>query len=150
MAYEEKNGNVVEESFNLYAFLRLMTVIAKKWWFVVIFMVVFMLFGFIFAKVTYTEQYSSQIIFNVSNKDKDIAGAAATYITQSDAEASAMLAINFKEIVENGNDFITAIRNSVLEETGKKYEKEELRQMISVNIVTEGTLVYVRVVSDDK
>ena len=150
MAYEEKNGNVVEESFNLYAFLRLMTVIAKKWWFVVIFMVVFMLFGFIFAKVTYTEQYSSQIIFNVSNKDKDIAGAAATYITQSDAEASAMLAINFKEIVENGNDFITAIRNSVLEETGKKYEKEELREMISVNIVTEGTLVYVRVVSDDK
>ena len=88
MAYEEKN-KVEDSSASLYSIIRLVSVIAKKWWFVVIFMVVFGLLGFIFSRVTYTEQYSSQIIFNVSNKDKNIAGAAATYITQSDAEASA-------------------------------------------------------------
>lgn len=149
MAYEEKN-KVEDSSASLYAILRLISVIAKKWWFVVIFMLVFGLLGFIFSRVTYTEKYSSQIIFNVSNKDKNIAGAAATYITQSDAEASAMLAINFREILLKGNDFITAVRDNVAEVTGKTYDKDMLRQMISIEIVTEGTLVYVVVTSDDK
>ena len=149
MAYEEKN-KVEDSNASLYAILRLVSVIAKKWWFVVIFMVIFGLVGFIFSRVTYTEQYSSQIIFNVSNKDKNIAGAAATYITQSDAEASAMLAINFREILQNGNDFITAIRDNVAEKTGKNYDKEYLREMIGINIVAESTLVYVTVTSDDK
>ena len=149
MAYEEKN-KVEDNSASLYSIIRLVSVIAKKWWFVVILMVVFGLLGFIFSRVTYTEQYSSQIIFNVSNKDKNIAGAAATYITQSDAEASAMLAINFREILQNGNDFISAIRDNVAESTGKTYDKEFLRDKIGINIVAESTLVYVTVTSDDK
>ena len=149
MAFEEKT--VSQESSNsLYSILRLISVILKKWWFVAIFMVVFGLLGFIFSRVTYTEQYTSQIILNVSNKDKNIAGAAATYITQSDAQASGMIAINFKELVENGNDFITMIQDSVKDSTGRLYEKKYLRKLISVSIVTDGTLVYLRVTSDDK
>lgn len=148
MAYEEKNS--VESDNGLYSLIIFLNIVIKKWWFVVTFMVAFLLAGFFIAKVTYTEQYSSQIIINVSNKDKNIAGAAAMYVTQSDAQASGMLAVNFKELVENGNDFITAIRDSVLAETGKTYEKDYLRSLISVDIVSEGTLVYVRVVSDDK
>ncbi len=149
MAYEEKN-KVEDNNASLYAILRLINVIVKKWWFVAIFMVAFLLFGFIFARVTYTEQYKSQIMINVSNKDKDIAGAAAMYVTQSDAQASGMLAINFKELIENGNDFITAIRDGVAEKTGKTYDKAYLRKLIKVDIVTEGTLVYLTVTSDDK
>ena len=148
MAFEEKN--TTESENGLYSLVLFLNIIIKKWWFVATFMVVFLLCGFFFAKATYTEQYASQIIINVSNKDKDIAGAAAMYVTQSDAQASGMLAINFKELVQNGNDFITAIRDNVLENTGKTYEKEYLRNLISVDIVTEGTLVYVKVVSDDK
>jgi uncharacterized protein involved in exopolysaccharide biosynthesis len=48
MAYEEKN-KVEDNSASLYAILRLISVIAKKWWFVVIFMLVFGLLGFIFS-----------------------------------------------------------------------------------------------------
>ncbi len=150
MAFEEKTSTNQESSNSLYSVLRLISVILKKWWFVAIFMVVFGLLGFIFSRITYTEQYTSQIILNVSNKDKDIAGAAATYITQSDAQASGMIAINFKELVENGNDFITMIQDSVKDSTGRLYEKKYLRNLISVSIVTDGTLVYVRVTSDDK
>ena len=69
-------------------------------------MIIFGLTGFIFSRVTYTEQYSSQVIFNVSNKDKDIAGSASLYVTQSDAQASGMIANNFKNLIENGNDLL--------------------------------------------
>ena len=149
MAFEEKIATQ-ENGDSLYSVLRLISVILKKWWFVAIFMVVFGLLGFIFSRITYTEQYTSQLILNVSNKDKNIAGAAATYITQSDAEASGMIAINFKELVENGNDFITMIQESVKDSTGRLYEKKYLRNLINVSLVTDGTLVYVRVTSDDK
>ncbi len=148
MAYEEKTN--YDDDTSLYSFLRLVNILMKKWWVVVIFMVAFALLGFIFSRITYTEQYSSQIIFNVSNKDKDIAGTAATYVTQSDAQASGMIAINFKELVENGNDFITMIQENVEAKTGKKYDKKYLRRLMSVSLVTDGTLVYITVTSDDK
>ena len=61
-----------------------------------------------------------------------------------------MLAINFREILTNGNDFITAIRDNVAERTGQSYDKEYLRKMIGINIVAESTLVYVTVTSEDK
>ncbi|MBR2877007.1 MAG: polysaccharide biosynthesis tyrosine autokinase [Clostridia bacterium] len=148
MAYEEKVN--YDDDAGFYSFLRLVSILIKKWWVVVIFMISFALLGFIFSRITYTEQYSSQIIFNVSNKDKDIAGTAATYITQSDAQASGMIAVNFKELIENGNDFITTIQQSVKEKTGKNYDKKYLRRLISVSLVTDGTLVYITVTSDDK
>ncbi len=148
MAYEEKNN--LENDASLYSFIRLINILIKKWWMIVIFMISFALLGFIASRITYTEQYASQIIFNVSNKDKDIAGAAATYVTQSDAQASGMIAINFKELIENGNDFITSVQKGVKEITGDTYKKKELRSLISVSIIEEATLVYVRVVSDDK
>lgn len=148
MALEEKTN--YEDDTSLYSFIRLVTILLKKWWLIVIFMISFALVGFIFAKITYTETYSSQIIFNVSNKDKDIAGAAATYVTQSDAQASGMIAVNFKELIENGNDFITTIQTSVKEKTGKSYEKNYLRNLIGVSLVTDATLVYVTVTSDNE
>jgi capsular polysaccharide biosynthesis protein len=148
MAYEEKTN--YDDDTSLYSFLRLVNILIKKWWVVLIFMISFALLGFIFSRITYTEQYSSQIIFNVSNKDKDVAGAAATYVTQSDAQASGMIANNFKELVENGNDFITLIQENVEQKTGKKYDKKYLRRLMSVSLVTDGTLVYITVTSDDK
>ena len=148
MAYEEKTN--YDDDTSLYSFLRLVNILIKKWWVVLIFMISFALLGFIFSRITYTEQYSSQIIFNVSNKDKDVAGAAATYVTQSDAQASGMIANNFKELIENGNDFITLIQENVEQKTGKKYDKKYLRRLMSVSLVTDGTLVYVTVTSDDK
>ena len=148
MAYEEKTN--FEDDTSLYSFLRLMNILMKKWWVIIIFMIAFGLLGFLFSKVTYTEQYSSQIMFNVSNKDKEIVGAPSTYMTQSDAQASAMLANNFKEIIENSNDFITGVQKEVKTSTGESYSKKYLRSLISVDLVTDGTLVYVTAISDDK
>ena len=116
MAYEEKT--TYEDDTSLYSFLRLINILVKKWWVILIFMIIFGLTGFIFSRVTYTEQYSSQVIFNVSNKDKDIAGSASLYVTQSDAQASGMIANNFKNLIENGNDFVSIIQKEVKEKTG--------------------------------
>ncbi len=148
MAYDEKTN--YEDDASLYSFIRLINILIKKWWMIIIFMISFALLGFIVSRVTYTEEYSSQIIFNVSNKDKDIAGAAATYVTQSDAQASGMIAINFKALIETGNDFITAVQKGVKEITGETYSRQQLRNLISVNIVEESTLLYIKVTSDDK
>ena len=148
MAYEEKTS--YEDDTSLYSFLKLMTILIKKWWVVLICMLAFGLLGFFFSRFTYTEQYSSQIIFNVSNKDKDIAGSASLYVTQSDAQASGMIANNFKNLVENGNDFVTLIQKNIKEKTGKTYDKKHLLRLIDVSLLTDGTLVYITVTSDDK
>lgn len=148
MAYEEKT--TYEDDTSLYSFLRLLNILVKKWWVILFSMIAFGLLGFIFSRITYTEQYSSQIIFNVSNKDKDIAGSASLYVTQSDAQASGMIANNFKNLVEGGNDFVTMIQKDVKEKTGKTYEKSYLRKMLNVSLLTDGTLVYITVTSDNK
>lgn len=148
MAYEEKT--TYEDDTSLYSFLRLLNILVKKWWVILFFMIAFGLLGFIFSRITYTEQYSSQIIFNVSNKDKDIAGSASLYVTQSDAQASGMIANNFKNLVEGGNDFVTLIQKDVKEKTGKTYEKSYLRKLLNVSLLTDGTLVYITVTSDNK
>ncbi len=148
MAYEEKVN--YEDDTSFYSFLRLVNILAKKWWFILLFMILFAIGGFLVSRVTYTEQYSSQIMINVSNKDEDIVGLPSTYMTQSDAQASAMLAKNFKEIVENSNDFITAVQKQVNEKTGEDYSKKYIRSLINVRLVTDGTLVYVTATSTDK
>ena len=148
MAYEEKTS--YEDDTSLYSILRLINILMKKWWVILIFMIAFGLLGFIFSRITYTEQYSSQIIFNVSNKDKDIAGSASLYVTQSDAQASGMIANNFKNLIEGGNDFVTLIQKDVKEKTGKTYEKKYLRKLLNVSLLTDGTLVYITVTSDNK
>ena len=76
MAYEEKRTN--DEEFGLEPLFKLMRQIVSKWWVIAIFIAIFSVAGFGIAKITYTEQYSSSIIFNVSNKDRDIVGTPGT------------------------------------------------------------------------
>lgn len=147
MAYEEKRNQ--DEELGLEPILKLMRQLIGKWWLIVALVVVFAVSGFGLAKATYTEQYSSNLIFNVSNKDRDIAGAAATYVTASDAQASATIATNFKTLLERGNDFITAVQKTVKSTTGIEYSKEKLRGMIDVELVADSTLINVNVTSTD-
>lgn len=149
MAYEEKRS-VYDEDRGIEPILKFIRQILNKWWVIVVFVVAFSLLGFTFAKLTYTEQYTSSIIFNVSNKDKAIVGSAGTYTTASDAQASATLANNFKVLVQNGNDFITKVQDIVESTTGKKFEKNNLRNLINVEVVTDTTLIKITVKSEDK
>ncbi len=148
MAYEEKRTN--DEEFGLEPIFKLIRQIVSKWWVIAIFIVVFSIGGFGIAKLTYTEQYNSTLIFNVNNKNKDIVGQANIYTSASDAQASAYIANNFKTLIQRGNDFITRVQNTVEATTGKQYEKEQLRRLINVELVTDSTLITITVTSPDK
>lgn len=148
MAYEEKR--TTEEEIGLEFIFKFMRQLISKWWLILIFVVIFSATGFAVAKLTYSESYTSKIIFNVSNKDRDIAGSAAQYVTASDAQASTYLANNFKVLLQNGNDFITKIQETVKGTTGKDFSKDELRGMIGVDIGQDTTLINVYVNSADK
>ncbi len=147
MAYEEKR--TAEEEIGLEFIFKFMRQLISKWWLIVIFVVVFALSGFAIAKLTYQESYTSTIIFNVSNKDRDIAGSAATYITASDAQASATIANSFKVLMESGDGFITKVQETVENTTGQKFTKAQLRGMIHVEVITDTTLINVSVNHSD-
>ena len=149
MAYEEKRTSLDEER-GIEPILKFIRQIINKWWLIVIFVVVFAFGGFGFAKLTYTEAFTSSIIFNVSNKDRDIVGSAGTYTTASDAQASVTIANNFKTLIQRGNDFITLVQDIVESKTGQVYSKETLRSMIDVEVVTDSTFIIVTVKTDNK
>ena len=73
MAYEEKKSSYDEVS-GLEPILKLIRQVLNKWWLIVIFVIIFAIAGLGVAKLTYTETYTSQIIFNVSNKNTEFAG----------------------------------------------------------------------------
>lgn len=148
MAYEEKRTH--DDDAGLEPILKFIRQILAKWWIVVAFVVVFSVAGFGIAKVTYTERYSSNLIFSVANKDRDISGDAALYTTASDAQASATIANNFKTLMERGDYFITMVESAVESKTGKDYNKEALRSLIDVELVADTTLVNVTVTSQDE
>ena len=148
MAYEEKRN--LDEDIGLEPILKFMRQLLSKWWLIVMFIAIFSISGFGLAKITYSEEFSSNLIFNVSNKDRDIAGTAATYTTASDAQASTTIATNFKTLLERGNDFITAVQANVKAQTGKTYSKEQLRGMMNVELVADSTLINITVTSEDK
>ena len=149
MAYEEKRHSH-EEDNGLEPIFKFVRQLVSKAWLIVLLVVVFSVAGFGIAKITKTDKYTSSLIFNVSNKDRDIVGAAGTYTTASDAQASITIANNFKTLVQRGDDFITLVQSHVKATTGEEHSKEELRGIISVEVVTDSTLISVTAVSEDK
>lgn len=149
MAYEEKRSSY-DEATGLEPIFKLVRQVLSKWWLIVVFVVTFAVAGFGIAKITYTESYTSQIIFNVSNKNKDIVGSNGLITSASDAQASTILANNFKTLIQTGDDFITKVQGIVESTTGEKYEKDALRGLIGVEVVTDTTLIKVTVNSGDK
>ncbi len=149
MAYEEKRSSY-DEATGFEPILKLVRQVLSKWWLIVVFVVVFSVTGFGIAKITYTETYTSQIIFNVSNKNKEVLGSTGMITSASDAQASTTLANNFKTLIQKGNDFITKVQEIVESTTGQKYTKEMLRGIINVEVVTDTTLITVTVNSGDK
>lgn len=148
MAYEEKRTSY-DEATGLEPIFKLIRQILGKWWLIALFAITFAVAGLGIAKLTYTESYKSQIIFNVSNKNKDVIGTNQTITSASDAQASTIIANNFKVLIQTGNDFITKVQKTVETTTGHKYDKEQLRGLINVEVVTDTTLIKVTVNSDD-
>ncbi len=148
MAYEEKKTQ--DESLGLEPIFKFIRIVLAKWWLVLIFILAFSVAGFGIAKITYSESYTSGIIFNVSNKDSDIDGQASQVVSASDAQASATIANNFKIILESGNDFATKVIETVKAQTGEELTKDQLQNMLDVELVADSTLVRITVKSPDK
>ncbi len=147
MAYEEKRSH--DEETGLEPILKFIRQILAKWYIVLAFVVAFSATGFVVAKATYTERYSSTLIFNVSNKIE--AGEDFNmYNTASDMQASATIANNFKTLMERGDYFIVMVESAVESTTGQDYDKGYLRGLIDVELVADTTLVNVKVTSTDK
>lgn len=144
MAYEEKRS-LNDEAVGLEPVFKIIKQLLAKWWLIVVFVVIFAISGFGVAKLTYTESYKSQIIFNVSNKDEEVMGSAGMIISASDAQASTILANNFKTLIQTGNDFITKVQKIVKSTTGDEYDKDYIRRLIGVEVVTDTTLIKVTV-----
>ncbi len=148
MAYEEKRTH--DEDIGLAPILKILRQVLSKWWLIVIFVVIFCVSGFSIAKITYTEQYTSKLMLAVSNKDKNIVGTSAGQTSASDAQASAVIANTLKQLMQNGDGFITAVQNEVTAKTGVEYEKSQLRNMMSVEHVTDSLIVNIKVTSTDE
>ncbi len=147
MAYEEKRTQ--DEGLDLEPILKFIRIILAKWWLVLIFILAFSVAGFGIAKLTYSESYTSSIIFNVSNK-LDAGEDFNKYNTASDMQASATIASNFKYIVENGVDFASRVADTVKATSGKELSYEDIQRMLNVELVADSTLVRVSVKSGDK
>ncbi len=147
MAYEEKRTQ--DEGLDLEPILKFIRIILAKWWLVMIFILAFSVAGFGIAKLTYSESYTSSIIFNVSNK-LDAGEDFNKYNTASDMQASATIASNFKYIVENGVDFASRVADTVKATSGKNLSYEDIQKMLNVELVADSTLVRVSVKSGDK
>ncbi len=85
MSYSSDNKKEYEDGMSLDTVLIYLKKLLDKWWLVVISAVIAALLGFIIAKVTYVDKYSSQIMFNASNRDTAItvAGQSASDINAS-------------------------------------------------------------------
>lgn len=142
MAYEEKKEY---EEGGYFSAVKVFRYLLQKWWLILLMMVGFAVIGFGFAKLTYKEAYSSRIIFNVNNKDKNIVGAASQYMTASDVEASVKIANNFKYLINNGNDFITEVQSVVKTKTGQDYSAAYLRSCISTEVIADSTMLSITV-----
>ena len=147
MAYEEKRTQ--DEGLDLEPILKFIRIILAKWWLVMIFILAFSVAGFGIAKLTYSESYTSNIIFNVSNK-LEAGEDFNKYNTASDMQASATIASNFKYIIENGVDFASRVADTVKATSGKNLSYEDIQKMLNVELVQDSTLVRVSVKSGDK
>lgn len=147
MAYEEKRN--LEEDRGIEPILKFIRQLVSKWWLIMIFIIIFAVAGFGIAKVTYTEQYVSKITFNVSNKNSEMLGTNGSVTSASDTQASVTIANNFKELIQNGNDFVSQVQQIVKTTTGKEYDIGYLRAVIGVEVVTDSTLMKVSVTTGD-
>lgn len=147
MAYEEKRTQ--DEGLDLEPILKFIRIILAKWWLVMIFILAFSVAGFGIAKITYSESYTSNIIFNVSNK-LEAGEDFNKYNTASDMQASATIASNFKYIIENGVDFASRVADTVKATSGKSLSYDDIQKMLNVELVPDSTLVRVSVKSGDK
>ena len=99
--------------------------VLKKWWVVVLSAVLLAVAGFTIAKLTYTPQYTSQIMFVASNKDTSLIVSG-----QSNAD-------------------ITELTTKVANNCGYKVTADQIKSFVSVQSVEDTSIIYLTVTTTD-
>ncbi|MBS7389275.1 MAG: hypothetical protein KIG33_02945, partial [Oscillospiraceae bacterium] len=108
MSYSSNEKKEHEDGISLDNMLMYLKKLLNKWWLILLSAVVVALLGFIVAKVTYVDKYSSQIMFIASNRDSAITVAGQS---ASDINASVSLAESFKYVFTT-TELATNVANS--------------------------------------
>ena len=141
MRYSSDEKKDYEDGMSLDTVLIYLRKILNKWWLIVISAVVVALLGFIIAKVTYVDKYSSQIMFIASNRDSAISVAGQS---ASDINASVSLAESFKYVFTT-----TELATNVANACGYQVTPEQVKSFISVNSIEETSIIYLTVTTTD-
>ncbi len=141
MSYGSDNKKEYEDGMSLDTVLIYLKKLLDKWWIVAISAVIAALLGFIIAKVTYVDKYSSQIMFNASNRDTAITVAGQS---ASDINASVSLAESFKYVFST-TELATTVANSC----GYQVTPQQVQEFISITSVENTTIIYLTVTTTD-
>ncbi len=141
MSYSQEPKKEYDEGLSLDTALMYFRKLLEKWWVIVLCAVLCALVGLSVAFATYTETYSSKIMFIASNKSSAITVAGTS---QSDLIASASLAESFKYVFTT-TELSTAVANSC----GYKVTPEDIKTFVSVNSIDETAIVNLTVTTTD-
>lgn len=141
MSYSSNEKKEHEDGISLDNMLMYLKKLLNKWWLILLSAVVVALLGFIVAKVTYVDKYSSQIMFIASNRDSAITVAGQS---ASDINASVSLAESFKYVFTT-----TELATNVANSCGYQITAEQVKKFISVNSIEDTSIIYLTVTTTD-
>ena len=141
MSYSSNEKKEHEDGISLDNMLMYLKKLLNKWWLILLSAVVVAFLGFIVAKVTYVDKYSSQIMFIASNRDSAITVAGQS---ASDINASVSLAESFKYVFTT-----TELATNVANSCGYQVTAEQVKKFISVNSIEDTSIIYLTVTTTD-
>lgn len=141
MSYSSNDKKEHEDGVSLDSLLMYLKKLLNKWWLILLSAVVIALLGFIVAKATYVDEYSSQIMFIASNRDSAITVAGQS---ASDITASVSLAESFKYVFTT-----TELATNVANSCGYQITPDQVKKFISVNSVENTSIIYLTVTTTD-
>ena len=141
MSYSSNEKKEHEDGVSLDNMLMYLKKLLNKWWLILLSAVVVALLGFIVAKATYVNEYSSRIMFIASNRDSAITVAGQS---ASDINASVSLAESFKYVFTT-----TELATNVANSCGYQVTAEQVKKFISVNSIENTSIIYLTVTTTD-
>lgn len=141
MNYNSEPVKEQDEGASLDRILMYFKKLIDKWWVIVLSAVLLALAGFAAAKMTYTKEYSSQIMFIASNKSSAITVAGQS---ASDLTASVSLAESAKYVFKT-----TELSSAVASSCGYKVSADDIKRFVSVSSVADTAILYLTVTTTE-
>ncbi len=146
MEYNSKN-NPVEEGIDFQTIIQYAVRVLQKWWIIALAAIICAGAGFGVAKATYTPKYTCTMRFVVDNKGENtVTGGASA----SDINAGISLAKNYAIIMTETNSLMDLVaENSGYTVNNKPLTGEDVKEMISSNLVEDTSIISLSITSTD-